>query len=80
LEGLEKEIKFIYERVDVKENRWPDLNVAPWPKTEILPHPLQTDWYAFNIMQVQINMRKSNMCESHSLFIVYIVVVRVVYS
>ena len=69
---MEKEIKFIYKHVTGEKNVWPNLVVASWPKTEILPHRLQTDGYVCNIMQVQINMCKSNMCEPHPLFIVRI--------
>jgi len=69
---MEKEIKFIYECVTVEKNVWPNLDVASWPRKDILPHRLQTDGYEFNIMQVQINMCKSNMFEPHPLFIVRI--------
>jgi hypothetical protein len=49
IKGLQRQIDMVSQRKDLKDHRWPNLQVASWPLREIdMGYAKQTDGYTIN--------------------------------
>ena len=49
IKGLQRQIDMVSQRKELKDHRWPNLQVASWPLREIdMGYAKQTDGYTIN--------------------------------
>lgn len=49
LQGLENVFKFVTPHIELKSDKWKDLNITTWPREECIQNSLQTDGYTSSL-------------------------------
>ena len=47
LKGLENVFQYAKLQMELKSDKWKDLNISAWPREECIKKRLQTDGYTF---------------------------------
>src|ERR1041385_7502367 len=56
LKGLENVFEYAALQMELKSNKWEDVNITAWTRDECIKRPLQTDGYTLKLKPIDINL------------------------